>query len=146
MLGIIFSVPSPLPVPKYFCPTVFSLQSPQKSELLTFSVHVFSKCQIFTDLAAGTDLHTFLMAAPMWQVPGLLLPPFFYLWITLLVTVNVDICLALSWARFRKWFCLWNLKDALSHPGSVPISGSLHSHTVMSVWITGTRNGKTLSH
>lgn len=65
VLGIIFSVPFPLPVPEYFCPAIFSLQSPQQSELLMFSVHVFCKCQVFTDLAAGTDLHTFLMAAPM---------------------------------------------------------------------------------
>lgn len=87
VLGIIFSVPFPLPVPEYFCPAIFSLQSPQQSELLMFSVHVFSKCQVFTDLAAGTDLHTFLMAAPMWQVPRMLLPCFLYLWTALSVFV-----------------------------------------------------------
>lgn len=87
VLGIILSVPFPLPVSKYFCPAILSLKSQQRSELLMFSVHVFCKCQIFTDLAAGTDLHTFLMAAPMWQVPRLLLPQFLYLWATLSVLV-----------------------------------------------------------
>lgn len=116
-------------LPKYFCPAIFSLQSPQVSQLLAFSVCAFyKKCLIFID-SQTFQVQTCMPSSWRQHNKFLGCPWIFFscLWETF-SAIAMWIFVPLSWTKFRRWFCLQNLKCGIhAQAGSVPLSGSLHN-------------------